>query len=301
MNKNKINWDSLRMDIYERTKNVKNIEEALPIYPYLFEKIEDHHGWLSYKDKNYRWNKNSQKQKNEIIKDAVKNKKKVYMTLLNKNIGYLRIPGNNDFGAKKMDSIANNIVDEINKTNSNKIKGWIIDLRVNTGGNMYPMIAGISDLIGDNEKLGGFVTSDNQSDGQWLLKNGNIYVDSNQVLDRKKLKKPIKKQLPIAVLISGYTASSGEMTAISLIGRNKTKLFGEESAGYTTTNQGFKIDGNSGLNLAVGYVTDRTGKVYVENVKPDFEVISGDDFDNLKYDKKIIESLKWLKKETTNR
>jgi len=55
------------------------------------------------------------------------------------------------------------------------------------------------------------------------------------------------------------------------------------------------------LNLAVDYVTDRTGKIYVENIKPDFEVISGDDFENLKYDKKIVESLKWLKKETVNR
>ena len=301
LNKNKINWDSLKIDIYERTKNAKNIEETLPIYPYLFEKIEDHHGWLTCKNKNYRWNKNSKKEKSEIIKDDSKRIKNVYAILLNRNIGYLRIPGNNDFGAKKMDSIASNIVDEINKINTNKIKGWTIDLRINTGGNMYPMIAGISDLIGDNEKLGGFVTSDNQTDGQWFLKNGNFYVDSNQVLDRKKLKKPIEKQLPIAIIISGYTASSGEMTAISLIGRNKTKLFGEESAGYTTTNEGFKIDENSGLNLAVGYVTDRTGKIYVDNVKPDFEIIGGDDFANLKYDKKIIESINWLKKEATNR
>ncbi|RRJ85951.1 hypothetical protein EG240_16415, partial [Paenimyroides tangerinum] len=150
----------------------------------------------------------------------------IELRLLNKNIAYLRISGNNDFNAKKIDSISSNIVDEINKINSNKIKGWIIDLRINTGVNMYPMIAGISDIIGDNEKLGGFITSDNQSDREWLLKNGNFYVDSNQVLDRKKIRMPIKKHLPIVVLISGYTASSGEMTAIALIGRNKTKLFG---------------------------------------------------------------------------
>ncbi|REG99439.1 peptidase S41-like protein [Flavobacterium aquicola] len=166
---------------------------------------------------------------------------------------------------------------------------------------MYPMIAGISDLIGDNEKLGGFVTSNNRSDGEWLLKNGNFYVDSNQVLDRKKLKKPIKKQLPIAVLISGYTASSGEMTAVALIGRSKTKLFGEESANYTTSNQGFKIDKNSELNLAVGYVADRTGKIYIKNIKPDFEITGGDNFEDLKYDEKIIQSIKWLKNEPANR
>lgn len=301
LNKNKINWELIRTDIYEKTKDADSIEAILPIYSHLFEKLEDHHGWLSYKDKSYRWTKNNEKQKNEIVKASIKKYEKVYATLLDINIGYLRIPGNNDYSAKKMDSIASNIVDEINKINSNKIKGWIIDLRLNIGGNMYPMIAGISDLIGKDGKLGGFVTSDGQPDGEWLLKNGNLFVDTVQVLDRRKLNIPIKKQIPIAVLISDYTASSGEMTAITLIGRKSTKLFGEESAGYTTTNQGFEIDENSGLNLAVGYVTDRTGKIYVHNIEPDFEVISGDNFENLKYDKKITESLKWLKKGAPNR
>ena len=85
------------------------------------------------------------------------------------------------------------------------------------------------------------------------------------------------------------------MTASSLMGRNNTKTFGEQSAGYTTTNQGFKINEHAGLNLAVGYVTDRTGKVYVLNIKPDHEIIGGDDFDDLLNDQKIINALKWFK------
>lgn len=294
LNKDKIDWSSLKVDLYGKAKDAHNIEDILPVYPYLFEKIDDHHGWLSYKGKNYSWSKNIQTVKNETVKNAVKKYKNAHSSLLSKNIAYIRISGNSDFSAKKMDSIASNIVDEINKVNSRKIKGWVVDLRLNTGGNMYPMIAGISDLIGDNEKVGGFITSDHKPDGDWLLKNGNVYVDSNQVLDRKKLETPIKKQLPIAVLISGYTASSGEMTAITLIGRDKTKLFGEESAGYTTSNQGFEVDENSGLNLAVSYVVDRNGKIYSDNIKPDFEIIAGDDFEDLKKDKKVISAIRWI-------
>ncbi len=301
LNKDKINWATLRKDIYEKTKDASDIDAVLSIYPYLFEKIEDHHGWLSYKSKNYRWNKDNRNRENTAVKNAVNKYKSVYTTLLNKNIGYLRIPGNSDFNAKKMDSIANNIVEEINKVNSNRIKGWIIDLRINTGGNMYPMIAGISDLIGNNEKIGGFITSANEADGDWFLKEGNIYIDTTQVLNRQKLKTPIKKQIPVAVLISCYTASSGEMTAISFIGRKNTKLFGEESAGFTTTNQGFKINENSGLNLAVGYVTDRNGKIYTENIKPDTEILTGDNFEDLLKDRKIINAVKWIKNQTTKR
>ncbi|UKB83138.1 S41 family peptidase [Chryseobacterium sp. MEBOG06] len=295
LNKNKIDWNALKVEAYEKTKDADHIQDALFIFPYLFEKIDDHHGWLTYNNKNYRWNKSRPKYTNETIKNAVKDNDKVYAALIDKNTGYIRIPGNNDFGAKKMDSIAENIVNEIDQINSNKIKGWIIDLRLNTGGNMYPMMAGISDLNGDQEKVGGFVTSDKKSEGEWILKNGTIYIDANQVLKRKKLKNSVKKQLPVAILISGYTASSGEMTAISFIGRKNTKVFGEESGGYTTTNQGFKIDENSGINLAVGYVVDRTGKVYVENIKPDVEITGGDNFKDLNKDKKIAVSAKWIK------
>lgn len=296
LNKDKIDWNLLKEEVYTKTKDADHIQDALSIYPYVFEKIEDHHGWLSYKNKNYRWVKNGEKHTSETIKNAVKNNTQVYAELIDKNIGYVRIPGNNDFSAKKMDSIVGNIVDEIDKINSNTIKGWIIDLRLNTGGNMYPMIAGISDLNGDHEKVGGFVTSDKKPEGDWILKNGTIYIDANQVLNKRKLKITLKKQLPVAILISGYTASSGEMTAISFIGRKETKVFGEESAGYTTTNQGFKVNEDSGLNLAIGYVVDRTGKVYIENVKPDVEIIDGDNFENLIKDKKVAASLKWLKK-----
>lgn len=301
LNKNKIDWNALQSDIYGKIQNAESVEEILPIYSYIFEKIGDHHGWLSYKNKNYRWNRNTEQKSNKAIKNAVNNYKTVYATMLTKEIAYLRIPGNSDFNAKKMDSISNNIIDEIDKINSKKIKGWVIDLRLNTGGNMYPMISGISDLIGTQGKLGGFVSSQYQSEGEWFLRDGNLYVDTNKVLEKKKIKKPIKKILPLAVLISGYTASSGEMTAITLIGRKNTKLFGEESAGYTTTNQGFKIDENAGLNVAVGYVIDRTEKIYVENIKPDLEIIGGDNFEDLASDKKIIESLKWLKKRSNRR
>ncbi|RZK21353.1 MAG: hypothetical protein EOO86_01320 [Pedobacter sp.] len=55
------------------------------------------------------------------------------------------------------------------------IKCWIIELRINTGGNMYPIIAALSDLIGEG-KVGSFLTPDKQSDGNWIIKNASLYV-----------------------------------------------------------------------------------------------------------------------------
>ncbi|WP_222537163.1 S41 family peptidase [Pedobacter polysacchareus] len=176
-----------------------------------------------------------------------------------------------------MDSICSSIKQAIANIHTKKIKGWIIDLRVNTGGNMYPMIAGLTDFLGTG-KVGGF------------------YVDSIQVSPVKYEGYPIKKDLPIAVLISGYTASSGEMTAITTIGRKNAVLIGEPSAGYTTTNLGFELNAYSGLNLAVDYATDRKGRVYPKNITPDHLVKDGDHFEKLTEDKKVQEAILWLKK-----
>ncbi|MBK7124052.1 MAG: hypothetical protein IPH68_15460 [Chitinophagaceae bacterium] len=49
-----------------------------------------------------------------------------------------------------------------------------------------------------------------------------------------------------------------------------------------------------GMVLAVGYLRDRYGNVYPENVKPDIEVLGGDDFFNPENDKKIQAAVKWI-------
>src|SRR5690348_5042975 len=36
--------------------------------------------------------------------------------------------------------------------------GWVVDLRGNVGGNMWPMLAGIGPLLGENDHLGEFLT-----------------------------------------------------------------------------------------------------------------------------------------------
>jgi hypothetical protein len=51
----------------------------------------------------------------------------------------------------------------------------------------------------------------NQPDGDWIIKDGTFYVDSVKVSPISYAGYPIKKEVPIAVLISGNTASSGEM------------------------------------------------------------------------------------------
>jgi carboxyl-terminal processing protease len=295
LNSGNVNWKELRENVYNKASGAKRYEDILPIYSYIFEQIDDHHGSLKYKDKTYSWNKNEVIKVNNTIKLATKKYVSVRSEKMGREIGYILIPGNNDFRGQHMDSISRAIKNAIAKINDKHIKGWIIDLRVNTGGNMYPMIAGLSEFIGDG-RVGGFLTPSNQPDGDWIIKEGTFYVDSVSVTPLKYEGYPISKEVPIAVLISGNTASSGEMTAITTIGRHKSILIGEPTAGYTTINLGFKLNEYSGLNLAVDYASDRNGKVYPEKINPGILVSDGDNFDFLKKDQKVKAAISWLKK-----
>lgn len=290
------NIDLIRKDLYSKAQNLDHVSDAAPLYAEVFELLGDYHGGLKYRGKSYGWNK-PLSAGNAYLKAQLKSEKVVVSQVINKNIGYIRIPGNDDFSFKKVDSIANAITSHINEINSAKIKAWIIDLRTNTGGNMYPILLGLKDFIGgDNVVFGGFRNSKGESSGQWEIKDGKMLIDGIELVRQVQLKTPIKKDIPIVILTSCYTASAGEMTAISLIGRKNTSVVGEPTADYTTAVQGFKVNADAGLNLSTDYVVDRNLKIYKSHITPDFEVMGGDDLENLMKDKKIIKALELLQR-----
>jgi carboxyl-terminal processing protease len=133
LNSKKVNWKVLRENIYNKAAGAKRYEEILSIYPYIFEEIDDHHGSLKYKNKTYSWNKNDGTEVNQTIKAATRKYSFVRSEKIGRDIGYILVPGNNDFRSKHIDSISRAIKDAIARINDKNIKGWIIDLRVNTG------------------------------------------------------------------------------------------------------------------------------------------------------------------------
>ncbi|MBC9933204.1 S41 family peptidase [Chitinophaga qingshengii] len=270
------------------------MDEVAPLYKEVFEQLNDHHGGLKYKGKTFGWSKPAALS-NTYLKERIKDDK-VASEAINGKIGYIRIPGNNDFAFKKVDSLANDIVSHINSIDNDKIKGWIIDLRLNTGGNMYPILLGLKEFIGDNIVFGGFRNAQHKATGNWEIKNGKMLIDDVELERKSALKYPVKNNMPIVILSGCYTASAGEMTAISFIGRANTYIVGEPTAGYTTAVQGFKINETAGINLATDYVVDRNLKMYKANIIPDVEIIGGDNLENLKKDQKIKKALTLIKK-----
>lgn len=205
--------------------------------------------------------------------------------LLEGNIGCLEIPGFLNSDITVVNEFANRIQNAIRELDSkNNLKGWIIDLRNNSGGNMWPMVVGLNPLIGTNTVPGYFKKAGkNETAEEWQVSSPHNKIVIEQPYQLKAT--PPK----IAVLYSKKTASSGEMTAICFIGLPNTKSFGENTAGLTTANRIFNMGNDNLLVLASSYTMDRNKKIYTGSIVPDVQVSSNDD------DSVLQKALNWLK------
>ncbi|WP_324679257.1 S41 family peptidase [Hymenobacter sp. GOD-10R] len=290
-----VDWPQLRQTVYQKAQGAQSVHDLLPIYPYVFEQLKDDHGWLTYQGKTYKWRNPARPvYPNAVVKAALAKRPGLRVKMLPGNIGYVQLPGING-SLQQMRDAAKVVQDSLCRINPDKATAWIIDLRLNDGGAMAPMLAGMAPLLGDGH-LGGFVDKDGQPDQQWYLRQGNFYLDTLQVTTLQNRCPVRKTNKPIAVLLSGLTASSGEIVAISLKGRASTRFFGEPTYGATTANESYRISGTTYLTIAGTQETDRNRVVYRSNVAPDVLVTGGDNFSDLGKDAKIAAALKWLKK-----
>jgi carboxyl-terminal processing protease len=291
-----IDWNKLTDSVRARSNNAKSVTEAMPAVALMYEMLGDFHGMALYNGKTYKWNTTlvnvDRKLYKELLVKFTKNKQTIETRMLENGYGYILIPGNNPTKPGEIQIIAGQIQDSLAKLNPAKLKGVVIDLRLNLGGNMWPMIIGVGNLVSKG-KLGYFIYPDASKNESWMVRGNSIYSDTTQACSVKALGKANPK-IKIAVLTSPYTASSGEATAITFKGQKNACIIGDATAGYTTANESFSIYGVEFI-MAQAAEADRNRKVYYKNVPPDMEVIAGDNFNDFSKDQKIIAALKWMK------
>jgi C-terminal processing protease CtpA/Prc len=158
--------------------------------------------------------------------------------------------------------------------------GWVVDLRDNTGGNMWPMLAAIGPIAGPGV-LGQFKGVEGSEVTEWVYRDGAALVSTgSDTVVRTAISaepfEPANPDLPVAVLVSERTASSGEATAIAFIGRGNTRLFGSETGGLATANNGYPMPDGLRIVFPIGYMADRQGKIHHPAVQPDETVAPAD-------------------------
>jgi len=179
--------------------------------------------------------------------------------------------------------------------------GFVVDLRGNTGGNMGPMQLGLSPLMGEGYSFPA-VAGPGMLDGVYRIENGAIMgYDTSTARKGENFgrltnwpERPALAAAPVAVLIDQATASSGEATAIALIGRNATRFFGEKTFGLASANQDLVLSDGIRLLLTISYLKDSAGRTYPEGVPPDVAVATGPGDPN-DPDDAVVEAAKaWL-------
>ena len=148
--------------------------------------------------------------------------------------------------------------------NRDKIKGVVLDLRSNTGGDMGPMATAVSSLLPDGELVYYHYRS---YDIPVTLKNG---VVSNAGTGGKSLYPDEKLNVPVAILTDDMTASSGEALALCFRGLENTRTFGAPTAGYTSVNMLYNMYDGAQMYLTVAFDKARTGEIFKETpIEPD--------------------------------
>lgn len=143
---------------------------------------------------------------------------------------------------------------------------YVVDLRGNGGGNMWPMLNGVASLLGDPPF--GFFEPGSDPGEVWTVKNGEVQsVDAD--IDRVPAYSPKRSGPHVAVLVDSATASSGEFTAMAFEGRDGVRIFGQPTAGFVTANDLFSLPDGAEMAVTVSGAQDRLHRRHRDRIVPD--------------------------------
>jgi C-terminal processing protease CtpA/Prc len=267
--RNTVNWDTLSQQIFELALDSKSIPETSTALNYMLESLKDEHGRIYYNNQliaNY-YGQPKEHQKSveyEVYKKIQLDKEyEFHSQMLDNNIGYLRLVflemGDDENKARE-------IQDKLCELSLKGANSWVIDLRYNGGGNLSPMAEGIASVIG-NGVVGGAKGILEEENMIWKIIDGDFYLGNNSINLKNDCKPNMNSK--VAVLVSSYTASSGEALAVILKGRDNTRFFGNKTFGYVTGTYYHNMNDSIAINISTNFYQDRDGNVYDKYVDVD--------------------------------
>jgi C-terminal processing protease CtpA/Prc len=212
---------------------------------------------------------------------------------LKSDIAYISVPGVQG-SQETYDKYVGQGRDAVAKADQTGACGWVVDLRSNTGGNMWPMLAVVGPILGDG-KVGMFVDADGKK-SVWSIKNGAPYEDGKSAGWGDS--QPVTRSTPpVAVLTGNRTASAGEAVVVAFRGRPDTRFFGERTNGVPTGNEAYRLSDGAMLILTEVRDADRTGRAYDAAIPPDEEIVE-DPRPVARHRDEVLEAAqKWLLKQ----
>jgi hypothetical protein len=154
---------------------------------------------------------------------------------------------------------------------------WVLDLRGNGGGHSGLTISAIAPLF----KTGLLFTWVNgqKEEVQVLLSSDSVKMrdkhGSHQVSARAS-HVGVRAKAQVIAWIGPGCASACEAAVVALLGRPKTRLVGQSSAGYATGNETIFVNKEYDLALTAGRMKDKSGRLIGDSVEPQISNDSND-------------------------
>lgn len=259
LRRDSVDWRALRDSVFARTLGAQATAETWPALQWALQQI-DRHSFLQ----------TPEPARAPAAPNAQSTARPPGLAgrLIDGRFGYVRVPG---IGRSRT-SFVDSLQMFVSEHQSAGACGWMVDLRANPGGNMWPMLAGVGALLGDSI-FGSFVVA-GQRDTPWRYKAGAAWSGPDTMPDwavRGSRPAPVLRDryAPVALLIGRTTGSSGEATAIAFMGRPNVRSFGDSTAGYATINSGYRLRDGANMVVTIGFSKDRTGKQYGIRLTPD--------------------------------
>ena len=288
-----VSWPDIRKRVYAAAGSATTKAGTFTALKIAFDALGDKHAAFYQYDDEYRIPNDALLARyTDSIKATWKKGSRIVKQMI-ATTAYIRVPFMGAGKQEDIDKYANWLNDTVAALQKNDPASWIIDLRLNGGGNIRPMLAGLAAFFEDGV-VGYCIERDGSATDESAFSNGNFTITGiSQATIKNKI--PSLAKAKVAVLIGPGTASSAEGVAVVFRQRKGTKLFGEHSAGLANATNGFVFNNNNSyFLLSVANLGDKNKKVLPEYVTPDVTVKSNDAFNDLSKDTVVQAAIKWL-------
>ncbi len=253
MHKNVIDWDAVAKNLHSMVNDSEDAEAAYPAIRSMLRTLNDGHSGFLTSDQ-------ARDQRSGGAPSVAPS-----VRLLAGGVGYILVPGYTGQDESLGEEFSERISAQIEHLADDVTSGWIVDLRENTGGNMWPMLCALKPLLG-SDSIGSFRAPDEPTI-EWHAGDNANECHADAALESAW----------VAVLYGPRTNSSGEAVAVAFKGRQKTKSFGESTAGRSNANSSFELPDSSMLFLTTAVDVDRNGNAFGGKLIPDQMVNVGKD------------------------
>jgi C-terminal processing protease CtpA/Prc len=263
VNRAAIIWPDFRAAILRQARGARKESDTYLALRYALRRLGDGHSFLLTPERsaaasretfsNVRTGRRSQEPRGELLTDP---------------IAYVWMPGFSGGTHVDRRNFAAQLQELLARLDGSDPCGWILDVRDNNGGSLWPMLAGIGPLLGEGD-AGAAIYPDGRRVRTWYRDGQAGFGDFTQLRVAGEVYEMRAATPPVAILTGRETASSGELIAMAFRGRVNTRSFGQATRGVSSGNRTFALSDGAELILTVATTGDRAGNVYSGAIEPD--------------------------------